>query len=45
LVIGDKEIGSDKLNVRMRGKDELLEITEVEFINRVKDEISNRKDK
>jgi len=45
LVIGDKEIESDKLNIRLRGTDELLEITEAEFIDRVKEEINNRKDK
>ncbi|MFW0862466.1 MAG: threonine--tRNA ligase [Candidatus Komeilibacteria bacterium] len=44
LVIGDKEMNSDKLNVRLRGTDDLLQITEEEFITRVKEEITNRKD-
>ena len=45
LVIGDKEMSSDKLNVRMRGTDKLLEITEDKFVERVKEEIKERKDK
>ncbi|MCR4279878.1 MAG: threonine--tRNA ligase [Candidatus Komeilibacteria bacterium] len=43
LVIGDKEINSDKLQVRLRGEKELLEITKADFITRVKEEIEHRK--
>jgi len=45
LVIGDKEMESDNLNVRMRGTDKLLKIKEDKFIKRVKEEIAERKDK
>ncbi|MFH1667632.1 MAG: threonine--tRNA ligase [Candidatus Komeilibacteria bacterium] len=44
LVIGDQEIKSDKLHVRLRGTDKLLEIPEEKFIARVKEEIEKRKD-
>ena len=44
-VIGDKEMKSDKLSVRLRGTDKLLEIKEDKFIERVKKEIKERKNK
>jgi threonyl-tRNA synthetase len=43
LVIGDKEMKSNKLSVRLRGSDKLLEIIEEEFVARVKEEIDLRK--
>ena len=42
LVIGDKEMGSDKLFVRVRGKQDLLEIKKEEFISKIKTDIKNR---
>lgn len=42
LVIGDKEMGSDKLSVRVRGKQDLLEIKKEEFISKIKTDIKNR---
>lgn len=42
LVIGDKEINSDKLSVRVRGKQDLLEIDKSEFIAKIKEDIKNR---
>lgn len=42
LVIGDKEMGSDKLSVRVRGKKDLLEIAKQEFISKIKTDIRNR---
>ncbi|MFW0837658.1 MAG: threonine--tRNA ligase [Candidatus Komeilibacteria bacterium] len=44
LVIGDKEIKSDKLQVRLRDKRELLSITEADFRQRVQREMSGRRD-
>lgn len=42
LVIGDKEMSSDKLAVRVRGKEKLLEIDKKEFISKIKTDIDNR---
>jgi threonyl-tRNA synthetase len=42
LVIGDKEMGSKKLSVRVRGKQDLLEIDKSEFIAKIKEDIKNR---
>ncbi|MBU1202932.1 threonine--tRNA ligase [Patescibacteria group bacterium] len=42
LVIGDKEMNSDKLFVRVRGKQDLLEIDKKEFISKIKTDIKNR---
>ncbi len=39
LVIGDKEMGSDKLNVRDRGERETREIDKDEFIEEIKGKI------
>ncbi len=43
LVIGDKEIGSDKLNVRDRGETKTREVGKEEFIKEVEDLIKERK--
>ena len=42
LVIGDKEAGSDKLNIRDRGSDQVREIDKQEFISEIKNKIKNR---
>lgn len=42
LVIGDKEAGSDKLNIRDRGSDKVREIDKQEFISEIKNKIKNR---
>ncbi|MFA5076159.1 MAG: threonine--tRNA ligase [Patescibacteria group bacterium] len=42
LVIGDKEMGSDKLNVRIRGQKEVQQFEKSEFIKRVLKEINER---
>ena len=42
LVIGDKEMGSDQLAVRVRGKQDLLNIDKKEFISKIKTNIQNR---
>ena len=42
LVIGDKEIASDKLMVRVRGEEKLWEIDYNEFVAKVKNLIQNR---
>lgn len=42
LVIGDKEMNSEKLSVRVRGKQELLEINKKEFLTKIKTDIKNR---
>ncbi|MFH0951271.1 MAG: His/Gly/Thr/Pro-type tRNA ligase C-terminal domain-containing protein, partial [bacterium] len=42
LVIGDKEMQSDKLAVRDRGQQETREISQVDFIKEVKDKITQR---
>ncbi len=44
LVIGDKEMNSNKLAVRIRGQKDLTALTKDEFINRIKKETSSRKD-
>lgn len=43
LVIGDKEMNSSKLAVRLRGKKTLLAISQTAFIKRVQQEIEKRK--
>ncbi len=42
LVIGDKEINSDDLMVRVRGRKNLLKISESKFITKIQTEITNR---
>ncbi|PLX24433.1 threonine--tRNA ligase [Candidatus Parcubacteria bacterium] len=42
LVIGDKEMDSDKLSVRVRGKKDLLNIDKEKFIEQTKTNIKNR---
>jgi len=42
LVIGDKEMKSDKMTVRVRGEEKLLEIDKNEFIDKVKQLIKNK---
>ena len=42
LVIGDKEMNSKKLSVRVRGQKDLLEIDKSEFIAKIKEDIKNR---
>ena len=42
LVIGDKEMGSDQLAVRVRGKQDLLNIAKETFISKIKTNIENR---
>jgi len=36
LVVGDKEMNSDNLSVRVRGQEELMEISKQEFIDKIK---------
>ncbi|MFH1867308.1 MAG: threonine--tRNA ligase [Patescibacteria group bacterium] len=43
LVVGDKEISSTNVTVRVRGQKKLLDLSKNKFIYRVKQEISNRK--
>ena len=43
LVIGDKEMGSDKLAVRDRGQRETRDICQEEFIQEIKDKVKNKK--
>lgn len=43
LVIGDKEMASDKLAVRVRGQEKLWEISRNEFIKNITTSISERK--
>ncbi|PJB17702.1 hypothetical protein CO116_00570 [Candidatus Falkowbacteria bacterium CG_4_9_14_3_um_filter_38_19] len=43
LVIGDKEVSSDKLSVRDRGEKQTREIGKQEFIEEVKEKIKERK--
>ncbi|MFH0856377.1 MAG: threonine--tRNA ligase [bacterium] len=43
LVIGDKEIGSDKLHINVRGQKEIIEMGKSEFMERVKEEIREKK--
>ncbi len=45
LVIGDKEMNSDKLTVRIRGQKDLATLTKDEFINRIRQETLTRQDK
>lgn len=42
LVIGDKEMNSDKLAVRVRGQKDLLNIDKQKFIEQIKTKIKNR---
>jgi len=42
LVIGDKEMSSDKLAVRVRGQKDLLNIDKPDFITKIKTNIKNR---
>jgi len=42
LVIGDKEIQSDKLQIRKRGEKEVVEFDKNEFIDRIKQTIANK---
>lgn len=42
LVIGDKEMGLDKLSIRVRGQVELINLTKEEFIAKLKKEIAER---
>lgn len=43
LVIGDKEVNSKNLAVRVRGKEDLLDISKEEFINKIKTDVKNRR--
>ncbi len=43
LVIGDKEMNSDKLAVRDRGQQKTREISQKEFIQEIKDKVKNKK--
>jgi threonyl-tRNA synthetase len=43
LVIGDKEMGGKKLNVRVRGKQKTVAMTVKKFIEKIKQEIEKRK--
>ncbi len=42
LVIGDKEIGSDTLAVRVRGQKDLLNVAKQKFIDKIKTQIKHR---
>ncbi len=42
LVIGDKEISSDKLHINVRGQKEIIEMTKDEFFEKLKKEIAER---
>jgi threonyl-tRNA synthetase len=42
IVIGDKEMASEELNVRRRGTQELFTIKKVDFIERLNKEINNK---
>ncbi len=43
LVVGDKEMNSDKLAVRKRGEEQAIEISKKEFIQSLQEEIEDRK--
>ena len=43
LVIGDKEMSSDKLIVRDRGSKDTREISKEDFFAEIKDKIKNKK--
>jgi threonyl-tRNA synthetase len=43
LVIGDKEMGGKKLNVRVRGKQKTMIMTVKKFIEKIREEIEKRK--
>jgi len=45
LVIGDKEMDGEKLNIKIRGKEEVMAMDKAEFIVRILEEIKNRRDK
>lgn len=42
LVIGDKEMGSDKLAVRVRGSEDVIEVKQDEFIEKIKKLVKDR---
>ena len=42
LVIGDKEINADKLAIRVRGREKLVELSYQELVEKIKDSINNR---
>ena len=42
LVIGDKEMGSDKLAVRIRGSEDIKEIVKEKFIEDIKEIVKSR---
>ncbi len=42
LVIGDREMNSDNLSVRVRGQEELLEISKQDFIKKIKTQIRDK---
>ncbi|MFC1612744.1 threonine--tRNA ligase [Patescibacteria group bacterium] len=42
LVIGDKEMNSDKLHINVRGKKEIIEMTKNNFFGKIKEEIGER---
>jgi threonyl-tRNA synthetase len=42
LVIGDKEMSSDKLNIRDRGSDQVREVNKQEFFEEIKEKIKKR---
>lgn len=43
LVIGDKEMGSDKLAVRDRGSDKVREVSKDKFIEEIKEDVRSKK--
>ncbi|MCF7819983.1 MAG: threonine--tRNA ligase [Candidatus Pacebacteria bacterium] len=43
LVIGDKEVNSSKLAIRVRGEKDMIEIEKAEFIKKIKQEIEDFK--
>lgn len=42
LVIGDKEMGSDQLAVRVRGSEKVIEVKQDEFIEKIKEKVEKR---
>jgi threonyl-tRNA synthetase len=43
LVIGDKELNSDKLHIRDRGSDQVREVTKEEFYGEISEKVKNKK--
>jgi len=43
LVIGDKEMQSDKLHVRIRGEEKVVELKEEDFISKILEEVKDKK--